>query len=90
MSRYTKATEDLMKKSMIAWGKELSTPDQPVSVHIIPVRFEDIEDKKERDFLNAIPTSFSLTDEQVDALIKAGRELLRNHPEYKKLVQEFQ
>lgn len=90
MSRYTTATQELMKQRMIEWGKELSTPDRPVSVHLIQVRFEDVPDEKERDYLNTIPTSFSLKDEQVDALIKAGRELLRNNPEFKKLVAEFQ
>ncbi|VGO23455.1 patatin-like phospholipase family protein [Pontiella sulfatireligans] len=89
MSRYTKATEELMKERMVQWGEELSTPDRPVSVHMIHVRFDDVVDEEEREFLNTIPTSFSLTDEQVDALIKAGRELLRNQPEFKKLIQEF-
>jgi NTE family protein len=88
MRRYTDSTLNMMQESMDSWAAELSTPEHPVTAHFIQIRFADIEDEKERDFLNAMPTSFSLTDEQVDALIKAGRELLRNNPEFKKLLAE--
>ena len=40
-------------------------------------------------FFNAIPTSFSLSDEQNDKLIKAGRDLLRNNPVYQQLVRDL-
>ena len=31
----------------------------------------------------------NLTPEQVDALISAGRELLRNHPQFKRLLADL-
>ena len=39
-----------------------------------------------RRFLNEIPTSFALSADQVDQLIATGRELLRTHPDYQRLV----
>ena len=43
----------------------------------------------DRRFFNRIPTSFSLSKEQVDRLIEAGRELLRNNPDYQRLLTEL-
>ena len=37
-------------------------------------------------FSKKIPTTFSLEDEQVDALIKSGRELLRKNPVFQQLL----
>ena len=56
---------------------------------MVGIKFDNVKDPEEQDFLNAIPTSFNLTDEQVDALIKAGRELLRENPTWKALLAEF-
>lgn len=39
-----------------------------------------------RRFLNEIPTSFVLDKEQVARLIATGRELLRNNPDYQRLL----
>lgn len=50
--------------------------------------FHGIQDEKERLFLDQTPTSFSLTDEQVDGLIEAGGELLRNDPEFRRLLSD--
>ena len=47
---------------------------------------KDIRQPAELHYLNRIPASFSLSDEQVDRLIKAGRELLRNNPDYKRFL----
>jgi len=41
-------------------------------------------------FFDAIPTSFALDDEQVDKLIKAGRELLRNNVEFQQLLTDIE
>jgi hypothetical protein len=48
--------------------------------------FEDVPDVRLRRFLNEIPTSFVLDKEQVARLIATGRELLRNNPDYRRLL----
>lgn len=50
--------------------------------------FKDIDEPRLLPFFNAVPTSFSLTDEQVDKLIRAGRELLHRHLEFQRLLAE--
>jgi NTE family protein len=89
MHRYNISTINLMEDSMKKWSGALSTPERPVKPYFIQVKFDDVKDPEEQAFLNAIPTSFNLTDEQVDALIKAGRELLRENPSWKALLAEF-
>ena len=40
-------------------------------------------------YFNQIPTNFSLTDEQVDDLIAAGRELLINNTEFQRFIKDL-
>ncbi len=57
-----------------------------VDFHFVEVNFSEVEDPKERNYLKALPTSFVLTDEAVDHLIAAGREVLRNNSEFQRLL----
>jgi NTE family protein len=86
LHRYNVATIELTKRSMERWAQEWSTPERTVTPYFIQVDFRDIRDPEKRRFFNQTPTSFSLTDEQVDRLIEAGRELLRNNPEFQRLL----
>ncbi|MDF7807465.1 patatin-like phospholipase family protein [Pontiellaceae bacterium B12219] len=86
MHRYNVSTISLMQNTLNTWAEQMSTPEQKVEAYFIQIKFDDVQDEKEREFLNAIPTSFSLTDQQVDALIKNGRELLRNNASFKQLI----
>jgi NTE family protein len=90
MHRYNISTINLMEDSMKKWSGELSTPEKTVKPYFIQVKFDNVKDPEEKAFLNAIPTSFNLTDEQIDALIKAGRQLLRDHPTWVSLLAEFE
>ena len=54
--------------------------------HLIEVNLRDIEDRAERAKMMAVPTTFKLAPEQVDSLVKAGRELLGDAPEFKRLL----
>lgn len=86
---YNAATLELMQASMQRWTQELSEPGRPVEPYFIETNFRDVVQAKKRRFFNRIPTSFSLTDEQVDELIAAGRELLRNNPDYRRLIADL-
>jgi NTE family protein len=87
--RYNTATLELMKQSVTRWAKELSTPQRPVTPYFIQIGFGDIKDPEAKQFFNQIPTTFSLTEEQVDRLIAAGGELLRNNPEYQRFLADL-
>ncbi len=87
LHRYNTATVELVREELSMWAAQLSTPGHKVTPHFIEIGFEDVSQPDLRLFLNKIPTSFSLTDEQVDTLIKSARTILRSNPEYQKLVK---
>ena len=78
-----------MQESIPRWARELSTPEQTVEPYFIQLGFKDIKQPEKLQFFNLIPTSFSLSDEQVDSLISAGRELLRSDPGFQRFVAEL-
>lgn len=70
-------------------GPRLAAFPRDIRLHVIEVNFENLEDPKEREFFLGLPTSFSLSDHQVDCLIAAGRRLLRASSEYRALLAEL-
>jgi NTE family protein len=84
---YTLESLSLLEESFYEWTAELSTPEKPVIPFFIKLDFESIANTRQRKFLNNMATSFSLPDDEVDTLIKAGRTLLREAPDYQKLVR---
>ena len=89
LHRYNATTIESMKQSLARWEAELSTPEKPLTPYFIQVTFADIPDPDRRIFFNKVPTSFDLTDEQVDRLIEAGRQLLRDNPEFRNLLSDL-
>jgi NTE family protein len=86
IERYTLETLLLLENSLEKWAKELTTPEHKVTPYFIKLDFESIADEKVRLLFNNMATSFSLPDEEVDNLIKAGHVLLRQSPEYQRLI----
>lgn len=89
LHRYNVATIELIEKTLAGWSKQLSTPQRTVESYFIHVRFEDIKDPAQRAFFNTVPTSFRLTGEQVDRLIEVGGQLLRDNPEFRRLLADL-
>jgi len=89
LHHYNTATLGLMKQSMTRWAKEVSTPERPAKPYFIQISFRDIQQPERRRFFNRIPTSFSLSDEQVDRLIETGRELLRQNPDFQQFLSDL-
>jgi NTE family protein len=88
LHRYNVTTIELMRNSLNRWAQALSTPETPVTPYFIRLDFKDIQDPERRKFFNQIPTNFHLSDEQVDRLIEAGGELLRNNSEFRRLLSD--
>jgi NTE family protein len=57
-------------------------------LYAIDVSFAALKDPKEFEYLNDLPTSFSLTDEQVDRLRAAAGRILLESPDFQKLMKE--
>lgn len=62
---------------------------EDVQALLIEISFDDLEDEKERAFFNALPTNFNLPPEAVDKLREIGARLLRNSPEFQRLLREL-
>ena len=88
--RYNFETLMLMREIVERMSRALSTAEKPVGGHMIYVGFDDLEDEKERRYFKRLPTSFQLSDEQVDRLREAGRRLLRESPDFQRLLKALE
>ena len=86
IGRYNLESLVLLEAALDRWAAELSTADHQVNPYFIKLDFESIADEKTRFIFNNMATSFSLPGEEVDDLIEAGHQLLRNSPDYQRLV----
>jgi hypothetical protein len=82
-------TIELARKLFDDLGRALSRPGFPVAVDLVEVSFEEHTDDAEREFLGDVETSFRLSDEKVDRLISAGREILRGSAAFQRVVGRF-
>ena len=89
LHRYNNATVDEVRGDLDAWAAHISTPDHEVKPYFIELTFEDVLQPQLKLFLNKIPTSFSLTEEQVNTLIKSAKDLMRAEPEYQQLLTDM-
>jgi NTE family protein len=89
LHRYNAATVDKVQEDLDIWTQQMSTPEHPLTTYFIQVSFEETPQLELKLFLNKIPTSFSITDEQVDSLISSARNLLRADPEFQRLLSDI-
>jgi NTE family protein len=57
-------------------------------IYVVDVSFKALQDKSERDYLNQLPTSFSLPDEAVDRLRAAAGSLILNSPDLQQALRD--
>jgi len=89
LHRTNVATIELMHNSIRRWSSELSTPEQVVDSYFVKIDFNRLPQAERRLYFNQIPTNYSLTEEQVDDLIAAGRELLVNNTEFQRFIKDL-
>lgn len=86
---YNTETNSLLKEQLNRWAKTVSTKENPITPYFIHLDVTDIQNPKDRIFFNQVPTSFSLEKEQADKLIELAKDLLRQNPEYQKLLHQL-
>jgi NTE family protein len=87
--RYNFESLLLVRSAVHEFEQTLSRSDHPVRGHLVEVSFDMLGDEEERRYFKRLPTSFSLTDEQVDRLREVGHRLLTESPDYKALVEQL-
>jgi len=86
IARYDIDTIDLVRDAFEKGAQESSTPGKPVTFDFVDVHFGAVEDEKQRAVLNNVGTNFHIEDKQADALIAAGRQVLRESPEFQSFL----
>ena len=89
LHRYNTGTLELMGDSLKQWNKALSTPEHPVKSYFIRIGEKEITSSEHLRLFNKIPTSFGLSEEQVDRLVAGGRALLLENPKYRQLLTDL-
>ncbi|MDF9831935.1 NTE family protein [Ereboglobus sp. PH5-5] len=57
--------------------------------YIVIVDFEKLSDDNEREFFQTLPTRFHLPDKTIDRLTAAGGKILRDSPEFQRLLRDL-
>lgn len=89
LHRYNLESNSLMKEELANWAISVSKPGKVMKPHFIEVNIEDADNPELFLFFNKIPTSLALEEEQVDKVIEIAKQLLRQSPEYKKLIRDL-
>ena len=85
--RSLKAASAFANGGNLALSRATDVPD--IELYAIDVSFEANPDPVEREYLNSMPTSFSLSAEQVDRLRAAAAAAMRSSSEYKRLLRDL-
>lgn len=86
MSLYNEETKLLLASKLTDLGNTLRERGFQVGIHSAEVAFSAVQDKTLKSYLNNLPTTLELSDQDVDTLIRAGRDLLRNQTGYKQFL----
>jgi NTE family protein len=89
MDRYNADTVDLAWSRFRRWVAHEKKVGHEMEFYPIEIKFADLADDAERTFCEAQPTSFVLTTDAVERLRKAASVLLRQSPEYQRLLRDL-
>ncbi len=76
--QYSEATLSRVRQVLSDWTIEMARRGKPVTYELIHMSFNNLTADQER-YFNNVPTSFALSDENVDRLIATGARLVRKH-----------
>jgi len=102
LHRFSFETIQLLKSDFKKWGEDIRSgrcndpefkgdPEtcDDIEFYLIELDFNDISDEKEREYFLELPTSFKLSDEQVDNLREIAGRLLNQSAEYHRLLRDL-
>jgi NTE family protein len=102
ITRYNFETIMLLRESFNRWTKEVqenrcagkSISTEPgecgdIKFYVVEVKFDALKSKEERTYFKQMPTSFKLSEKQVDELREVAGRLLNESEEYKRLLTDI-
>jgi NTE family protein len=97
-NRYSFETMNLMRARVKRWETEvrntrckvaLAIPDcDKFDVDLVELSFERVKDEKEREYLDRVPTTFTLSSEQIIRVRRAAHQLVDESPELRLFLEE--
>ena len=98
INRYSSDTLLIMRMGVEKWQEKLrnrtADPDsvfaQDADVYFIDVSLGAVADADEQQYLMKIPTTLYLTDLQIDRLLSAATKLIRQDPEFQRLMRDLE
>jgi NTE family protein len=97
-NRYSFETMNLLRARVGRWEKDVRTTRCKVAlaipdcgkfdVDLVELSFEQVKDAHEREYLDRIPTAFTLSSEQIIRLRRAAHTLVEESPELKHFLEE--
>ncbi len=85
---YERCRQALAESCPEATAPEAIAPAR-VDAYVVHVSLRDLPDERERECCLCMPTRFTLPPDEIDLLIRGGRCLLRQHPEFQRFLREF-
>ena len=86
-------TMEAFRHALESWKKSKREADQisgdSADYYFIHVGFDALADASERSFFRSLLTTFTLPDSTVDRLVAAGGTILRDSPEFKRLLTDL-
>jgi NTE family protein len=87
ITRYNLETRDNLLRKVEEYEVLMQKRGWPTRIFFSEVSFEDIPDTEASRFLNNLPTSLELNDDEIEALKATARILLRQDPEFKRFIE---
>ncbi len=87
ISRYNLETRDDLRRKIKEFEARAEQHNLPTRFYYAEVEFDDAPTTEASRFLNNLPTSLQLDDEDIDKLIASARMLLRHEPEFERFLQ---
>jgi hypothetical protein len=97
IDRYSTHTIELLEETIQQWRLQLRRRSEGTSssfapnadIYFINVSLTEVTDPEEESRLMNIPTNLALTNEEVDHLLLAGSRILRDSPEFQRLISDL-
>ena len=97
INRFNGENSELVQESIEAWRREAGASAEGKAaaagarprIYFIGVNFRQLASPEERQYFNSLPTRFKLSGESVDRLVDAGGRILRESPEFQKLLADL-
>ncbi len=89
VNKYNFEMLDLLRRNVKDWQTEDAARRKPLDFYIAHITFDSLPEKKDRDYFHGIPTTFSLSAEQVDRLRAVAAKLLLASPDFRRFVVDM-